>query len=74
MDALEHLCDNMPKSYADQCDALVDTYGDVIIKYAKKIMDPEFVCEKIELCPSKHFSPKKLVGVNKVKYTYLEIC
>jgi saposin len=70
---LDDFCQQVPGGFAAQCQALVDTYADEILKYAANIMDPLFVCEKIRLCdvaitPTIKPVRPKLVGANKCTY------
>merc|ERR1712048_22175 len=67
--ALDKVCDQVPSSFVMECQDMVDTYGTAMIEYADQLMDPNFVCEKMKLCPSKADSkvvPAKgmLVGAN----------
>ncbi len=41
--ALETLCDYLPRNYADQCKSFVDTYTDIIIDMITKDATPEEV-------------------------------
>ena len=42
-EGLEKLCSYLPKNYADQCKAFVDTYTDIIIDMITKDATPEEV-------------------------------
>lgn len=61
--ALEQVCDTVPGSFRDECQDMVDTYGTLIINHVDTLMDPNFMCEKMQLCS---IAPKKqmLVGAN----------
>jgi len=67
VEALDEVCDNVPSSFRMECEDMVDTYGTELLKYAETLLDPNFVCEKLELCATK---PRKqmLVGANPCTY------
>jgi len=67
IEALDEVCQNVPSSFVMECQDMVDTYGTELIKYTDTLLDPNFVCEKIELCGVR---PKKqmLMGANKCTY------
>merc|ERR1712038_684451 len=70
--ALDKLCDYLPKNYADQCKSFVDTYTDIIIDMITKDATPEEICQEIGLCDK----PTTVVARNEVAETaeYCEIC
>lgn len=67
IEALDQVCQNVPSSFVMECEDMVDTYGTELIKYADTLLDPNFVCEKLELCS---IAPKKqmLVGANECTF------
>lgn len=50
--AVENLCDLMPKSIAEQCEDYVDAYGDQVIEMLDQEMDPKVICPLLGLCPA----------------------
>ena len=47
---LESLCNHLPAALTAECDSLVATYGEEIIKAILDNLDPHAVCIKIGLC------------------------
>jgi len=70
--ALEKLCDALPKNYADQCKTFVVTYTDIIIDMITKDATPEEICQEIGLCDK----PTTVVVSNEITSNggYCEIC
>ncbi|CAL4060457.1 unnamed protein product, partial [Meganyctiphanes norvegica] len=50
--AVENLCDLMPKSIAEQCEDYVEAYGDQVIEMLDQEMDPKVICPLLGLCPA----------------------
>jgi hypothetical protein len=48
--ALEHICDSVPDSFKMECQDIVDVYGPQILQFADGVLDPNFICEKAQLC------------------------
>ena len=53
MAAVESVCSYLPSQYGDECDNLVDTYGQEIIDTINKDISPENLCAYIGACPNK---------------------
>ncbi len=50
---LETLCDVMPKSLEDKCEAYVAKYTDAIIEFIIKDFTPDEVCTALQMCEAK---------------------
>lgn len=50
---IKNLCNVFPSSYSEECKNLVDQYLPMVIQFLMEKMNPEDVCEAIQLCPSK---------------------
>jgi len=70
IEALDEVCQNVPSSFAMECQDMVDTYGTELLKYAETLLDPNFVCEKLELCGERPIESKKqmIVGANSCTF------
>ena len=70
IEALDEVCQNVPSSFAMECQDMVDTYGTELLKYAETLLDPNFVCEKLALCGERPIEPKKqmIVGANSCTF------
>jgi saposin len=59
--ALEKICSFLPGAVEQECDALVEQYGALIIHYVMTLENPQQVCTLIGLCSdSKVASPKSV--------------
>ena len=51
MEAVESVCSYLPSQYKDECNNLVETYGEEIIDAINKEISPENLCAYIGACP-----------------------
>ena len=49
-DALSRFCSFLPSGFREGCEALVDTFGPVVIELLEKKETPDVVCLAIDLC------------------------
>jgi len=50
MDALEEMCDHLPRAYSDQCKAIIEMYGPQLIKLVEAQLAPQAICGALGLC------------------------
>lgn len=48
----KRLCDLLPQTYANNCDAFIDEYGASLLVLLGQELDPSVVCPKIGMCPA----------------------
>jgi len=64
--AMKNVCDKeMPAQFKDQCNQFVDTYGETIIEMLVQNMNPEMICQEINVCP-KPATEMNLLGAEKI--------
>merc|ERR1712136_631372 len=51
LEAVESVCSYLPSQYKDECNNLVETYGEEIIDAINKDISPENLCAYIGACP-----------------------
>ncbi|KAG7155148.1 Prosaposin-like 2 [Homarus americanus] len=51
-EAVEKLCDMMPRTIAEECDDYVEAYGDQVIELLAQEIDPSQICPMLHLCPA----------------------
>ena len=51
MEAVESVCSYLPSQYKDECNNLIETYGEEIIDAINKDISPENLCAYIGACP-----------------------
>jgi len=47
---VESICNHLPDVFANECDQLIIQYGDNMVDLLTGEMDPNFLCEEINLC------------------------
>ncbi|XP_078453812.1 prosaposin isoform X2 [Lampetra planeri] len=56
--ALETVCSFLPDAFQQQCDSLVDQYGELLVQLLEQALDPDFVCNKLGACiAARHATP-----------------
>merc|ERR1712136_284883 len=88
LEAVESVCSYLPSQYKDECNNLVETYGEEIIDAINKDISPENLCAYIGACPkqlSVESGPEcqicqlvateleKQLGVNKTEKEILKV-
>ena len=78
MEAVESVCSYLPSQYKDECNNLVETYGEEIIDAINKDISPENLCAYIGACPKqvrRFFMPFESYHVilNQVAFTFKSI-
>ncbi|CAI9606578.1 unnamed protein product [Staurois parvus] len=61
-DALQKICNFLPDPVQDQCHALINMYGPMILELLLQKMDPGTVCVGLNVCPG---AQKPLLGSEK---------
>ncbi|GFT31959.1 prosaposin, partial [Nephila pilipes] len=51
--ALDKVCSYLPSSLSSKCVQFVNEYTDLLITLVMEELEPELVCAKLNLCPSK---------------------
>ncbi|XP_075921697.1 prosaposin isoform X3 [Petromyzon marinus] len=56
--ALETVCSFLPDAFQQQCDSLVEQYGELLVQLLEQALDPDFVCNKLGACiAARHVTP-----------------
>ncbi|XP_061420818.1 LOW QUALITY PROTEIN: prosaposin-like [Lethenteron reissneri] len=56
--ALETVCSFLPDAFQQQCDSLVEQYGELLVQLLEQALDPDFVCNKLGACiAARHATP-----------------
>ncbi|XP_045625830.2 LOW QUALITY PROTEIN: prosaposin [Procambarus clarkii] len=50
-DAMEQLCEMMPRTIAEECEDYVEAYGEQVIELLAQKIDPSLICPMLHLCP-----------------------
>ena len=48
--AIKNVCKKLPSSVEDECDKLIDTYGDALFFLLSQELDPSTMCVQLEMC------------------------
>ncbi|XP_060569459.1 uncharacterized protein LOC132727883 isoform X3 [Ruditapes philippinarum] len=65
-EVLDRVCSALPDTISSECEQLVNTYSDVLIKLLLQNLDPETICKQIKLCTAQ---TRKTEGTIKASVT-----
>ncbi|XP_076018815.1 prosaposin [Genypterus blacodes] len=64
-DAVRRVCSFLPNSVQTECDQLVTEYEPQLVQLLLQMMDPDFVCMKLEACPE---AGQRLLGSERCSW------
>lgn len=47
---MKNICKKLPSSISNECDNLINTYGDAIFFLLSQELDPNILCAQLQLC------------------------
>ncbi|XP_045558271.1 prosaposin isoform X1 [Salmo salar] len=64
-DAVRKVCSFVPEAVRGECDQLVEQYEPMLVQLLLQVLDPDFVCMKVGLCPE---AVQSLLGMDQCSW------
>ncbi|CDQ96982.1 unnamed protein product [Oncorhynchus mykiss] len=64
-DAVRKVCSFVPETVRGECDQLIEQYEPMLVQLLLQMLDPDFVCMKVGLCPE---AVQSLLGMDQCSW------